>query len=189
MKKNLVILASGNGSNAENIANYFSDNEEVNVLSIATNKEDAGVISRAEKLEIPVLFFKKADLLDPTKLTALLKKMNPDLIILAGFLLQVPDHFIEAFINKIVNIHPALLPKFGGKGMYGMNVHEAVKEAEEKETGITIHYVNENYDEGEIIFQATTELEPSDQPADIATKIHALEHEHFPKVIDTILKS
>lgn len=189
MEKNLVILASGNGSNAQNIAEYFADHNDVNVTSVATNKADAGVIKRAEKLDIPVLVFSKSDLLDPSKLTAILKKMNPDLIILAGFLLQIPEHFIETFPNRIVNIHPALLPKFGGKGMYGMNVHKAVKEAGEEKTGITIHFVNENYDEGEIVFQASTDLSPNDSATDIANKIHALEQEHFPKVIDSILKS
>lgn len=188
-KTNLVILASGNGSNAQNIAEYFSDRNDVNVSTVATNKADSGVINRAENLDIPVLIFTKSDLLDPNRLTAILKKMNPDLIVLAGFLLQIPEHFIEAFPNRIVNIHPALLPKFGGKGMYGMNVHKAVKEAGEEKTGITIHYVNENYDEGEIVFQATTDLLPGDDATDIAKKIHALEQEHFPKVIDSILKS
>ncbi|MGB1031278.1 MAG: phosphoribosylglycinamide formyltransferase [Flavobacteriales bacterium] len=187
MKKKLVILASGSGSNAENIVDFYAENEAVEVLSIATNKKDAGVIARAEKLDVPVLVFSKDELQNPSKFTALMKKLNPDLIILAGFLLQVPDHLIEAFAHKIINIHPALLPNFGGKGMFGMNVHKAVKKAGDSFSGITIHYVNEKYDDGEIIFQAKTPISENDQPVDIANKIHVLEHEHFPKVIDSIL--
>lgn len=182
----IVIFASGSGSNAENICNYFVNNDLVVVTYILTNNKNAKVLERASRLQIESLVFNRDEFNDETKLLSFLKS-EADLIVLAGFLWKVPEHIIKAFPNKIVNIHPALLPKYGGKGMYGMNVHKAVVENEEKETGITIHYVNENYDEGAIIFQAKTALEPSDTPDDVAAKIHELEQDNFPKVIEDIL--
>lgn len=186
--KRIVIFASGSGSNAEQIINHFKNSELVTVTKVFTNNKNAGVIDRCKRLNIPCTIFNKSDF---SKSDIVLNdvKINADYLILAGFLWRVPKSFVECFSKKIINIHPALLPKYGGKGMYGMNVHNAVKENNETETGITIHFVNENYDEGAIIFQAKTQLKPSDTPEDIANKIHVLEYEYFPKVIEeTILK-
>lgn len=185
--KRLVILASGSGSNAENIIRYFENHNKVNITSVVTNKKEAKVLDRAKKLNIPSQYFsKKSFFEEQVVLDHLLK--NADYVILAGFLLKIPQNIVDAFPNKIINIHPALLPKFGGKGMYGMNVHKAVKELCETETGITIHYVNEKYDEGAIIFQAKTPVSITDTPEDIAANIHKLEYANFPRVIEeTIL--
>ncbi|WP_152286313.1 phosphoribosylglycinamide formyltransferase [Flavicella marina] len=181
--KRLVILASGSGSNAENIIRYFQNSDSVKVTSVISNRKEAKVLERAKNLGISHTYFpKKAFLEDEIVLKHL--KENADFVILAGFLLKVPQNIVAAFPDKIINIHPALLPKYGGKGMYGMNVHTAVKEAGETETGITIHYVNENYDEGAIIFQAKTAVATTDTPEDIANNIHKLEHANFPKVIE-----
>ncbi|MCL5246465.1 phosphoribosylglycinamide formyltransferase [Cellulophaga sp. 20_2_10] len=187
--KRIVLFASGSGSNVENIANYFKDNPLVTITSVFTNKRDAKVIDRCNRLNISALYFNKESFSKSDCLLSILKGMDPDLIILAGFLLKIPKNFVTAFPNKIVNIHPALLPKYGGKGMYGMNVHNAVKNNNETETGITIHYVNENYDEGAIIHQAKTTVTKEDSPENIAEKVHALEYEYFPKVIDQILSN
>ncbi|WP_350286603.1 phosphoribosylglycinamide formyltransferase [uncultured Croceitalea sp.] len=187
--KNIVILASGSGSNAENIITFFKDNPLVKVTSVLTNKNTSGVIERCQRLKIPVLAFNRAAFYDTTTVIDAIKSQHVDLIVLAGFLWRVPQEFIEAFPNKIINIHPALLPKYGGKGMYGNHVHRAVKEHQETETGITVHYVNENYDEGAIIYQAKTTVSCSDSPDDIAQKVHQLEYEHFPKVIEKLLKT
>ena len=186
MKKNIVILASGSGSNAENIVKYFWGNKNVHFPLIISNKEDAFVHERARNLGIPSYTFKKVDF-ENGKVLDVLKKQQVNLIVLAGFLLKVPDNLLQAYPNRIINIHPALLPKFGGKGMYGSHVHEAVVAAKEKESGITIHYVNENYDEGQIIFQAKCKILPTDSPNDVAKKIHALEYEYFPQIIEQIL--
>jgi phosphoribosylglycinamide formyltransferase-1 len=179
----LVILASGSGSNAENIVNFLKNNENLAVNSILTNKKDAKVLERAERLNIPGHFYSRKEFLEGETVLSYLKE-NADYIILAGFLLKVPENIIKAFPDRIINIHPALLPKFGGKGMYGMHVHNAVKEKGETETGITIHFVNENYDEGATIFQARTAVSSEDTPEDIANNIHKLEYAHFPKVIE-----
>lgn len=183
--KSIVILASGSGTNAENIANYFKG-KDVEILEIMSNKKDAYVLTRAANLGIPSSVFSKAEMEDGT-LLARLKALAPDLVVLSGFLLRVPESIVKAFPRKIVNIHPALLPKFGGKGMYGDRVHEAVVEAGEKESGITIHYIDEHYDEGTTIFQAKCEVLPTDTPHDVATKVHALEYAHFPEVIEKVL--
>ena len=181
--KRLVILASGSGSNAENIVRYFENHHSITVSSIVTNRKEAKVLERAKNLNIPSVYFpKKAFFEEETVLNHL--KKNADYVILAGFLLKVPQNIINAYPNKIINIHPALLPKFGGKGMYGMNVHNAVKEQGETETGITIHFVNENYDEGATIYQATTSILATDSPDDIAANIHTLEQNNFPRVIE-----
>jgi len=185
--KHLVIFASGSGSNAENIFNYFKENSTVKIDLIATNNPQAGVIERAERLKIPFKVFNRkllndGDILLWTELT------QADLIILAGFLLKIPSDFITKFPNKIINIHPALLPKYGGKGMYGDRVHRAIVANKEAESGITIHYVNENYDEGAIVFQKTVALEAEETADSLAQKIHQLEYKYFPEVIAKILK-
>jgi len=184
--KKIVILASGAGSNAENIVNYFKDSNLAHVTYILSNKKNAKVLDRAKKLNINNLSFEKADFLTGTSVLNLLKK-EADIVILAGFLWKIPQNILENFPNKIINIHPALLPKYGGKGMYGGHVHKAIVANKETETGITIHYVNENYDEGAIIFQTKTSVDPSDTPDDVAAKIHILEQNNFPQVIESIL--
>lgn len=182
----VVIFASGSGSNAENIYEYFKNKESIVISYILTNNKNAKVLDRARRLNIPSSVFNRNEFNDATQLLEFLKE-EADLIVLAGFLWKVPDAIVKAFPNKIVNIHPALLPKYGGKGMYGMNVHKAVVENKETVTGITIHYVNENYDEGAVIFQAKTEVLHSDTAEEVAQKIHLLEYEHFPKVIASII--
>ncbi len=181
--KKIIIFASGNGSNAENIAKYGEKTGKYKVSHIAVNKKDAYVIQRAQKLGIPVFLFNKNDLYDTNKVLEFLKNENPDLIVLAGFLWLVPEEIVKTFEKKIINIHPALLPKYGGKGMYGDNVHRAVKENKENKTGITIHYVNEKFDEGDIIFQKEVKLHPDDKIEDIASKVHDLEYIYYPKII------
>ncbi|CAM1350814.1 Phosphoribosylglycinamide formyltransferase [Tenacibaculum insulae] len=184
--KRIVIFASGSGSNAENIIKYFQSNQIATVTHVLSNNQHAKVFDRCERLNIDAsLFDKESFVKDDTVLNFL--HVEADIIILAGFLWRIPAKIVEAFPNKIINIHPALLPKYGGKGMYGMNVHKAVRENNETETGITIHYVNENYDEGAIIFQAKTEVLAADTPEDIATKIHTLEQQHFPKIIEEVI--
>ncbi|NAY91802.1 phosphoribosylglycinamide formyltransferase [Muricauda sp. JGD-17] len=185
--KRIVILASGSGSNAENIITYFRENQQVEVAAVLTNKRTAQVLERCDKLKTPAFYFNKSAFVNSGAVVQLIKSLNPDLIVLAGFLWKIPSKIIYAFPNKIINIHPALLPKYGGKGMYGAHVHEAVKKNKESETGITIHYVNENYDEGAIIHQAKTLIAPTDDACDIAQKVHQLEYEHFPKVIEKLL--
>jgi len=183
----IVIFASGSGTNAENIAKYFEDSKTIKTTLILTNNKNAGVIERSERLKIPTKIFSKSELNSNEFLNFL--KSEADYIILAGFLLKVPEDIIKTFPNKIINIHPALLPKYGGKGMYGKHVHQAVVDNNEKFTGITIHYVNENYDEGAIIFQEKVVLIEKDTPEDVAAKIHKLEQDNFPKIIEnTILK-
>jgi phosphoribosylglycinamide formyltransferase-1 len=185
---NIAIFASGSGSNAENIANYFASHQDINVAMIISNRSDAYVHERAKNLNIPSFTFKKSDFDDGTAVLNKMADYEIDFIVLAGFLLKVPHSIMESFPNCIINIHPALLPKYGGKGMYGNNVHNAVKNAGEKETGITIHYINENYDEGDIIYQAMCEVADLDTPQDIANKVHTLEQMHFPKIIEKILR-
>ena len=185
--KRIVLLASGSGTNVENIARYFENNEAVSVEAVFTNKRDAQVIDRCNKLNINALYFNKTAFSSSGYLLNILKCLDPDLIVLAGFLWKIPSEMVEAFEGRIINIHPALLPKYGGKGMYGMKVHESVKQNQDRESGITIHYVNEFYDEGAIIFQARVDLDDSDSPEDIANKVHELEYEHFPKVIEELL--
>lgn len=185
--KNIAIFASGSGTNAECIAKYFHDNTEINVRLILTNKNDAGVLKRAEKLNIRSVVFNKADLNETDKIVDILKSNNIDLIVLAGFLLLIPENLLQKYPNRILNIHPALLPKYGGKGMYGHHVHEAVINNQEKYSGISIHYVNEKYDDGQIIFQDRVELKPDDTPDTLASRIHELEYEHYPRVIEEVI--
>ncbi|WP_417362406.1 phosphoribosylglycinamide formyltransferase [Galbibacter sp.] len=184
--KSIIIMASGSGSNAENIVRHFESNKNIQVKAIFSNKKDAMVLDRASKLGISAYYFNKKALLGG-QIVELFKALDPDLIVLAGFLWKVPTDLVDAFENKIINIHPALLPKYGGKGMFGMNVHRAVKENNEAESGISIHFVNENYDKGNMIFQAKTAVLDSDSAEQIAEKVHALEYEHFPKVIEKLL--
>ncbi|WP_272150773.1 phosphoribosylglycinamide formyltransferase [Tenacibaculum aiptasiae] len=184
--KHIVIFASGSGSNAENIIKYFNSSQIATVTHVLSNNEYAKVFDRCERLNIEAsLFDRESFTKDDTVLNFL--QVEADIIVLAGFLWRIPAKIVEAFPNKIINIHPALLPKYGGKGMYGMNVHKAVKENNETESGITIHYVNENYDEGAIIFQAKTTIDKNDSPEQIAEKIHILEYEHFPKIIEEVI--
>jgi len=183
----IIIFASGSGTNAENIIEHFQTSALATVNYIVTNNSKAGVLDRANRLGVPSKVFSKNEMLQAEFISFL--KENADFIVLAGFLLKIPDEMIKQFPNTIVNIHPALLPKYGGKGMYGMHVHEAVVENQESESGITIHYVNENYDEGAIIFQKSVGLTIEDTANDVAAKIHQLEQDNFPKVIENLLQS
>ncbi len=182
----IVIFASGSGTNAENIIRYFQATKSASVEAVFTNKADAQVIQRAEKYQVPSQVFTKNDL-ETGKVLQKINTIQPDLIVLAGFLLKFPESIVAEYPDKIINIHPALLPKYGGKGMYGMHVHRAVVENKESKTGITIHYVNENYDEGNIIFQKEVTVLISDTPEVVAAKIHELEQDHFPVVIEKLL--
>lgn len=184
--KKIAILASGSGSNAEEIIKHFHGSPKAEVILIGSNKPDAYVLERAKKFQIPAFVFSKSQL-DGGEVTKKLLESGADWVVLAGFLLKVPDNLIAAFPDRIVNIHPALLPNYGGKGMYGMRVHEAVRNSGDGETGITIHLVNQHYDEGKIIFQAAVLISPEDSPEDIAQKVHQLEYKYFPKVIESLL--
>lgn len=184
MSLKIAIFASGSGSNAENIIKYFSKSTDFEFPVIISNKTDAYVHERAKKIGIQSVTFSREDFSKGETIVAFLKKQEIDCIVLAGFLLKVPIELINAYPDKIINIHPALLPKFGGKGMYGHHVHDAVVASGETESGITIHYVNGNYDEGNIIFQAKCPVLPTDTADMIADKVHALEYEYFPKIIE-----
>jgi phosphoribosylglycinamide formyltransferase-1 len=186
--KNIVVFASGAGSNAENLANHFKHSIDGCLSHIYTNKGDAYVVERAQKLGIACTVFKKEDFYNSDSIVAKLQAEKTDLIVLAGFLLKVPENLVKAFPQRIINIHPALLPKYGGKGMYGRYVHEAVVANGEKESGITIHYVNEHYDEGNIIFQAKCLINEQDTAEEVAKKVHELEYQYYPRVIEMILK-
>lgn len=185
--KRIAIFASGSGSNAENIYNYFIGNDKVKISLILTNNPNAKVIERAERLGIEYKVFDKNSFYNTHEIIDLLSAKKIDWVVLAGFLWIIPPNLIKAFPNKIINIHPALLPRYGGKGMYGDKVHQSVIENKETESGITIHFVNENYDEGKIIFQAKCSILPTDKSEDLAKKIHALEYKHFPEVIKKLL--
>ncbi|MFW5644472.1 MAG: phosphoribosylglycinamide formyltransferase [Bacteroidota bacterium] len=186
--KSIIIFASGSGTNAENIIRFFEKREDVEIPLILSNRKDAFVHTRARKMGVKSESFTKEEFKSP-EFTERIKKTGADLIVLAGFLWLIPPKIIDKFPNRIINLHPALLPKYGGKGMYGMNVHKAVIENGEKESGISIHYVNEKYDEGNIIFQARCPVEPDETPESLAAKIHKLEYKYFPKVIDEVLKN
>lgn len=186
--KKIAIFASGSGSNAENIIQYFQNSDKkVEIAIILTNKKDAFVIERAKKHQIPYIIFNRDEFYNSNNIIDILKEKQIDLVVLAGFLWLVPVPLIQAFQNRIINIHPALLPKYGGKGMYGMHVHNAIIENKETESGITIHMVNEEYDKGSTIFQAKCKILPEDTPESLAEKVHKLEYEHFPKVIEKLL--
>lgn len=187
--KKIAIFASGSGTNAGKIIQYFSNRNDVIIDIILSNKKDAYVLNRAKKFGVDNLLFNKKDFVESEKILNLLIERNIDLIVLAGFLWLVPENIIKNFDNKIINIHPALLPEFGGKGMYGDNVHKAVIENKKKISGITIHYVNNKYDEGNIIFQKECPVYESDTAKDLAKRIHILEHKFFPEIIDFIIKN
>ena len=186
-KINIAIFASGAGSNAQAILKHFQHHPRIKIALIVTNKTDAGVIKIAEDFKVDVVVISKTILNDEHQMKVILDEHSISFIVLAGFLLLMPFYLIKLFPKRIVNIHPALLPEFGGKGMYGHFVHEAVKNAGATETGITIHFCNENYDEGGIIFQAKCEIDQSDTPDEIALKVHILEHQHYAKQIEKIL--
>ena len=182
-----MIFASGNGTNAENIIKYFQSSAKAEVVAVFSNKRAAKVLRRAHKLDVKALHFDRDALYRTNEVLHVLQDINPDLIVLAGFLWIFPQKILKRFPDKVINIHPALLPKYGGKGMYGSKIHQAVLDSKDLETGISIHYANDKYDEGKLIFQATTPVEPSASAEDIAEKIHTLEYEHFPKVIEKLL--
>lgn len=186
-KINVAVFVSGGGTNCENLIRYFQHSETVNIALVVSNKADAYALVRAERFDIPTTVVPKADLNNPDVMMPLMQRYDIRFIVLAGFLPLVPDYLIDAFPKRIINLHPALLPKFGGKGMWGHHVHEAVKAAGETETGMTVHYVTPVCDGGEIIAQYRTALSPNDSVDDIAEKEHQLEMEFFPKVVEEVL--
>ena len=186
MKQKIILFASGNGSNAENIFRFFEPHQDVEIAGVYTNNPKAGVITRLQPLKLQVEVFDRKAFQDGSLLSQIQNK-QPTLSVLAGFLWKIGQDWVQAFPGKIINIHPALLPKYGGKGMYGQYVHQAVKDNRETETGITIHYVNEAYDQGAIIFQKKVSLHPDDSTEEIAAMVHQLEYAHFPKVIYSLL--
>ncbi|NDV65495.1 phosphoribosylglycinamide formyltransferase [Bacteroides sp. 224] len=188
MIKNIAVLASGSGSNAENIACYFEANEQVKVKLIISNKENAYVLERAQRLGINSVVLPKSAWSSGEDVLAILQENEIDFIVLAGFLLRIPDLILHTYPNKIINIHPSLLPKYGGKGMYGDKVHEAVVANKETTSGITIHYIDGKYDEGQIIKQVSCAVLPTDTPEVVAGKVHALEYKYYPQVIEEILE-
>ncbi|KYG83811.1 phosphoribosylglycinamide formyltransferase [Roseivirga echinicomitans] len=187
IKKRIAVFASGSGTNAQKIFEYFENHEEVEVVLLLCNKKIAGVLERARNFSIPTFTFSRKEFYETQLVLNALREHQVDVIVLAGFMWLVPEYLVQAFSDKIVNIHPALLPKFGGKGMYGMHVHEAVKAAGEKETGITIHLVNQQYDEGSILAQFSCNLSTNDAPEEIARKVQVLEHENYAKVIENLV--
>lgn len=186
MIKNIAIFASGEGTNAQSIINYFRNSSSVKIALVVSNKAEANVLNRAKKENISTLLINKNSFYESHSTIEQLKNYKIDLIVLAGFLWMIPESLVKAFPNKIINIHPALLPKHGGKGMYGMHVHKAVIDTKEKESGITIHYVNEHYDEGKIIAQHTCSVSENETPESLAKKIHELEYAFYPKVIENL---
>jgi phosphoribosylglycinamide formyltransferase-1 len=183
----VAIFASGAGSNAQKIIEHFKNHTQINIALIVCNKQGAGVLDIAASHQIPVLQIEKERFFKEDAYVAALKAANIDFIVLAGFLWKVPFTLVHAYLGSIVNIHPALLPKFGGKGMYGVHVHEAVIAQKEIESGTTIHYVDEQYDHGSIIFQAKCPVEPQDTPSTLAAKVHELEHKHYPAIVEQLL--
>jgi phosphoribosylglycinamide formyltransferase-1 len=185
--KKILLFASGTGSNVENIIQYFKNNPDVKIAAVFSNNSNAIVLDKAKNHNVPTLIFNREQLTDGFVFDKI-AELKPDLIVLAGFLWKMPEEIVKAYPNKIINIHPALLPKYGGKGMYGIKVHQTVLENKEKETGITIHYVNEYYDEGEFIFQEKVNIEDCASADEIANKINKLEHKHFPEIIERLLE-
>jgi phosphoribosylglycinamide formyltransferase 1 len=185
---NIAILASGSGSNAQRIIEYFKNSPDIRVKLLLSNNKNAYALERAKNFNIPTRVFDKVTFCETNEIVQELQSQHISWVILAGFLWLIPKNLVNAFPNRIVNIHPALLPLYGGKGMYGHFVHEAVVAAKDKESGISIHYVNEHYDEGQIIFQATCKVEPEDSPEMVAKKVQVLEHEHFPAVIENLIR-
>ena len=187
MKKRIVIFASGSGTNTQNLIQYFQQSKFAEVVLVLSNKKDAKVLDRCSVLNVRSLYFVKEELFSSEGVLKQLKEAQADLIVLAGFLLKFPEIILKEYPNKVINLHPALLPKYGGKGMYGHFVHEAVIANKENETGITIHFVNENYDEGAIIFQKSVKLSEEDTAETVAKKIHKLEYKYFPKVVEKLI--
>ena len=187
MKKKIILVASGNGSNVENICRFFEQDSEVSIVAVFTNNPNAGVLKRVIAYGLKGIVFDKESFSNG-KLLQSIKRLNPDLIVLAGFLWKIGADWLRFFPKKIINIHPSLLPKYGGKGMYGSNIHKAVKENRENETGITIHFVNKEYDKGDFLFQSRVKISENDTLNVIASKVSELEHLYFPKVINTFLK-
>jgi phosphoribosylglycinamide formyltransferase 1 len=185
--RNIAILASGNGTNAENIIKYFSNRNTAQVSLVLSNKRQAPVLKRAEAHNIRTVFFEHKEFYVTGKVLRYLLLYKIDFIVLAGFLWLVPENITEQYAGRIINIHPALLPSYGGKGMYGDTVHKAVIDSHDAESGITIHYVNKQYDQGDIIFQSRVKVDPSDTPAMLAEKVHALEYLHYPKIIEDLV--
>jgi phosphoribosylglycinamide formyltransferase 1 len=186
---NIAIFASGAGSNALNCINYFANSTYINIACILCNKPNAGIVTKANATAVPVFLFDKLLFDNEHAFIAMLHKHNIHFILLAGFLWKIPSYLVNNFPSKIINLHPALLPNYGGKGMYGMHVHEAVIANKETQSGITIHYVNEHYDEGQIIAQFTTAIHPTDTPQTLAEKIHALEKAHLPEVVEAVINT
>jgi phosphoribosylglycinamide formyltransferase-1 len=184
---NIAIFASGSGTNAENIIKYFEKQTNIRVSLVLSNKSDAFVLERAKKLQVPVKVFNQQEFYGNTNVDKLLEEKKINFIVLAGFLLLFPKRLLDKYNGRIVNIHPALLPKYGGKGMYGMKIHEAIAANKEKESGISIHYVDQIYDNGQIIFQERFKIEEGDTAKEIAQKVHKLEYEFYPKVIEEII--
>jgi phosphoribosylglycinamide formyltransferase 1 len=183
---NIALFASGSGTNAENIYNYFASSVKVNIACVLCNKPDAYVLERASRLKLDFLLFNRSDFAENGIVDSYLSDKNINFVVLAGFLWLIPEWMVKKYPNRIVNIHPALLPKYGGKGMYGDNVHKAVYENKEIESGITIHFVNEHYDEGNIIYQHKVKIDAADTPNSIASKVHELEYKFFPTIIEKI---
>ena len=187
--KNIAIFASGSGTNARNIIEYFENSPEIIVKRVLSNREEAPVLQKAENSGVPATAFSREQFYGSDAVLNMLLKDRIDLVVLAGFLWLVPHNILDKFAGRIINIHPALLPRYGGKGMYGARVHEAVIASGDRESGITIHHVNEKYDEGEIIFQAHCPVHPDDTPGSLAQKIHKLEYRHYPEVIKKLLQN
>lgn len=187
--KSIIIFASGTGSNAEAIIRYFNNNSSINVEAVFSNNAHAEVLEKAQKMGVNRFVFNKKQLTNSSDVLKQLVQLSPNLVVLAGFLKKIPQNIIEAFPNKIINIHPALLPKYGGKGMYGQNIHRAVVQNQDSESGISIHYVNKNYDEGGLIFQAKCSLSENETPESLSEKVRVLEHTHYPLIIEKILNN
>lgn len=188
LKKRIAIFASGSGSNAQKIMEHFKKHPDAEVAIVLSNNPNAYVLQRADNFEVPSHVFDRFDFYKTNAVVDLLRKMEIDIIVLAGFLWLIPENMLKAYPNKIINIHPALLPKYGGKGMYGDHIHKAVIENRDSESGITIHFVNENFDEGEIIYQARFRIEKDDDIEIIKFKGQQLEHLHYPRIVESLLK-
>ncbi len=186
--KRIAIFASGSGSNAQRIMEHFKRNKEMEVALVLCNKPDAYVLQRADNFEVPTHVFTREELYHTNSIDNLMKNLEIDIIVLAGFMWLIPERIIQNYPKRIINIHPALLPKFGGEGMYGRKVHEAVLASGDTETGISIHYVNEHFDEGEIIYQSKCSIDKQDDVEKLAYKVHQLEHQYYPKIIEDLLK-
>lgn len=186
-KKKIVIFASGSGSNAQRLMEYFEHHSQIQVAALFYNNPKAHALKRAETFHVPAFLFNREELYSTTKVLEQVQQFSPDLIVLAGFLWLVPQHLLQAFSNRIINIHPALLPKYGGKGMHGLHVHAAVVQAGDAESGITIHRVNEEYDKGEFVLQAKCPVYPSDSPEELAARVLQLEHEHLPRIVEKLI--